>query len=147
MGTIKPHKAYHISFLEKLAEGKIYEQIAIDKITKKYDVELIEWLDNSDYDFKTSDGKTYEVKADLKSAKTTNFFIEYRGFEKPTGISITKATYYIITDGKHYYKIKTKKIRGLLDDNKYSSFTLNDISNTKGWIVPKVDIINLAREI
>lgn len=135
---------YYTNFLKQLEIGKEQEQEAINRITRNYHVQLVEQLNNSDYDFKTSDGKTYEVKFDQKSTITNNFFIEYHGFAKKTGIDITRAKYYIITDGTNYYKLRTRHIKTLIKNNKYFSYTMNDISKTKGWLIPKKDIIELS---
>jgi len=125
--------------------GRPHEDIAISKILNKYNVQLVERRDDNKYDFQTSDGNTYEVKADLKSRTTKNFYIEYEGFKLPTGINVTKAKYHIITDGTNYYKIRTSKMLKLIEANDYTVKTIQDSSNTKGWLVPKTDIIQLSR--
>ena len=63
--------------LQKTPEYKMgfeYEKIA-QNIIKKYEkVDIIETCNNSDYDFKDSNGITYEVKNDSLSIKTKHFF-------------------------------------------------------------------------
>jgi hypothetical protein len=46
-------------------------------IKKALSVDIIETCNNSDYDFKDSNDNTYEIKADMKSHITNNFFITY----------------------------------------------------------------------
>ena len=130
-------------FRQKLKLGQKYEEIAIEKIIDKYNVELVKRQEDNKYDFNTSDGKTYEVKADLRNATSKNFFIEHEGFGQPTGIDITKAKYHITTDGSSYHIIKTKLLKQLIRNNNYYSYTMNDISFTKGYLIPKGSIIEL----
>jgi len=139
-----PTEEYRKRFNDKLKLGQEYEELAIQKIKLKYNVALVKRKDDNTYDFKTSDRKTYEVKADLKSATSKNFFIEYEGFGKPTGIDVTKAKYYILTDGSSYYMIRTKLLKELTINNSYYRYTMNDISLTRGYIIPKSDIIELS---
>lgn len=144
MNTKTPYEEYKEQFKQKLKIGQKYEEIAIKKIVDKYNVELVKRQEDNKYDFKTSDRKTYEVKADLRSATSKNFFIEYEGFGKPTGIDITKARYHILTDGDSYHMIRTRLLKELIRNNNYYSFTMNDISHTKGYIIPKGSIIELS---
>ena len=80
----------------------------------------------------------YEVKADHKAIKTGNFFIEYLGYNKPSGIAITKANYYILTDIKYYFMINIDKLK-LLCKGKYSVKTPDNSSI--GFLVSRYDII------
>ena len=144
MTTQTLQEEYRQQFRQKLKLGQKYEEIAIEKIIDKYNVELVKRQEDNKYDFKTSDGKTYEVKADLRSATSKNFFIEHEGFGQPTGIDITKAKYHIITDGNSYHMIRTKLLKQLIRNNNYYSYTMNDISFTKGYIIPKGSIIELS---
>ena len=84
-------------FLQILKENEKYEIIAQNKICLMNSVKIINVCNNSDYDFKTSDNLTFEVKCDHASNKTNNFYIEFAGYNKPSGISISKANYYILS--------------------------------------------------
>ena len=68
-----------IKFLKDLKVGQLYEKIAIESIIKYYKgkYQLVETNDDSRYDFKLSNDKTYEVKALLKVYKYQNVFVEY----------------------------------------------------------------------
>jgi hypothetical protein len=47
--------------------------------------------------------------------KTGNFYIEIWGYGKPSGLSISKADYYILTDTKNnYYLIEIDKLKLLV---------------------------------
>jgi hypothetical protein len=131
--------------------ARIFEDIAIKKVEKHFGVQLAFRPEGRDecstnhFDFKMSNGVEFEVKADYRSLTTGNFFIEFWGFDKPRGISITTAHYHIITDKTNYYMIKTKRIRELIENNNYYVYRMKNISGTKGYLVPKCHIIALSK--
>jgi hypothetical protein len=107
------------------------------KFGKKYEMELLKYLD---YDiYKTKDGLfkeydlkiyknnkaiRYEVKADRLSYKTNNIAIEYECSKKDSGITTTTSKYYayfIIKPNDNYdlYIIPTKDIKTFIKENKY----------------------------
>ena len=86
------------------------------------------------YDFETEDGTTYEVKCDMASVKTNNFFIEYEGYGKKSGLSITTASYHILNSDTSYYIIDTNVLKQLLNTGKYRRVSTN--TQTKGFIIP-----------
>ena len=94
----------------------IYETLSAERVCRRNSVKIIEICENADFDFKTDDGLTFEVKADTVSLKTNNFFIEFLGYGKPSGIDITKANYYILTDTEKYYLIETDKLKLLVEN-------------------------------
>ena len=98
------------------------------------------------YDFKTSDGLTYEVKADLMSSKTNHFFIEYMGNAKPSGILITQADKHILISDNKYYLIDTSQLKNLISSRKYRTVSTRDKS-THGYLFPVDDVIELATRI
>jgi len=132
-------------FQDKLSYGQYWEDKAKEFLKQNRHVEITAEQTSHNYqtmhfDFQTSDGMTYEVKADRMSVKTGNFFIEYEGYGKPSGISITKAKKHIITDEQYFYIIRTRKLKQLIKDNNYNDGIVQ-CSNTKGRLVPKADII------
>ena len=134
------------------------------KFGKKYEMELLKYLD---YDiYKTKDGLfkeydlkiyknnkaiRYEVKADRQSYKTNNFAIEYECSKKDSGISTTKSdfyAYFIIKPNDDYdlYIIPTIEIKNLIKlkqykrvvnggDNYNSKMYLFNISLFKNFII------------
>ena len=50
-----------------------------------------------------------------------NFFIEFKGYGKPSGISTTEADYYIINDTINYYLISVDKLKLLVENMKIIS--------------------------
>ena len=90
--------ATYKAFLENVDKYHIYEIIASEKICLLHNTHLKSFNNDYRYDFKTCDKLRYEVKTDELSLKTNNLFIEFESYKKPSGISITKANYYIFSD-------------------------------------------------
>ena len=74
------------------------------------------------------------------SLKTGNFFIEFYGYGKETGITITKANFYIISDTINYYLIDTNVLKELIGNNKFPMQKTRD-KTTIGYLVSKNIII------
>ncbi len=122
------------TFLKDLNVGQLYEKLAIDSIIKYYKgkYNLVETNDDSRYDFKLSNDKTYEVKALLKVYKYQNVFVEYMAFKKPSGIAVTKANFYVfvLIDScvvKRILIISTAKLKRLIDEKKYVKNYVDDL--------------------
>ena len=92
-------------FIENLEKFQPYEVEAAQRIEKLNTVKVINFNNDNKYDFMTSDNLKYEVKTEPTSLKTCNFFIEFLGYNKPSGITTTEADYYIISDTINYYLI------------------------------------------
>ena len=134
------------------------------KFGKKYEIELLKYLDYESYDFvdglfKDYDLKininqkstTYEVKADRITYKTNNIAIEYECSKKKSGILTTKAdfyAYFIIKPNDNYdlYIIPTKDIEAFIKEKQYkrivnggdnfnSKMFLFDINIFKNFII------------
>jgi len=124
-----------------------YEIIAADKIKKIYnkDIENLLNPDNGNkYDF-TCNNLSFEVKYDKASTVYSNFFIEYMGYGKPSGIATTQANYYIITDGENYYLIDTLKLKELC--NIHGTFKTTKNKTTQGYIIKKDIVISYSKII
>jgi hypothetical protein len=119
-----PAESYNL-FKEKLLIGQHFELLAQKQLIAyhngKYDV--IETCNDATFDFQLSNGKYYEVKFDNKASTTGNIFIENVQFNKPSGIDVTKANYYIIVlNSTNYFniekylflKIRTRSLRKLI---------------------------------
>ena len=119
-----------------------YEIEAITRIKNKFNVELLKRCNTSKYDFKMSNKMRYEVKADLMSRRTGNFYIEYFGYGKPTGLSVTKSDFYIITDGIDYYMIATEHLQDLCKTCSKNIGTKD--KTTVGYVISKTVIVNNA---
>ena len=116
-----------------------YEVEASERIKKQFNVNIVNFNNNSDFDFIDEKEVKYEVKYDGYSNVSNNFFIEFLGYGKATGINITQAKYYIITDGNIYSLILTKKLKKLVK-NCPIKFTKD--GSTAGYIIDKNIIIS-----
>lgn len=105
-------------FLFKLKKYQPFEVLAGLKICKLNETTILNTCNNNKYDFQTSDDFKYEVKTDEMSLKTNNFFIEFMGYGKPSGIAITEAEFYIINDTIIYYLIDTDILKQLVKNTR-----------------------------
>ena len=103
-------------FIKNLKKFQPYEVEAAQRIEKLNKVKVINFNDDNKYDFLTSDNLKYEVKTEPASIKTNNFFIEFLGYNKPSGITTTDADYYIISDTINYYLISVDKLKILVEN-------------------------------
>lgn len=120
-----------------------------ENIVKKFLIDNgckeIENNDDNKYDLKLLKNNrkiTYEIKTDFKCAPlfdTGNIFIEFECRNKASGISVTKAdwfvTYFIYLN--EIWFIKTTKLKKLINDNNFQIFTdAGDLnSQTKGYLI------------
>ena len=124
-----------------------YEIIAADKIKKIYNKDIENLLDKNNgnrFDF-ICNNLSFEVKYDRASTVYSNFFIEYMGYDKLIGISITQSNYYIITDGENYYLIETDKLKELC--NIHGTFKTTKNKTTQGYIIKKDIVISYSKII
>jgi len=139
---------YNLPDTPEYKAGLEYEIKAQNIIKKCEKVDIIEISNNSDYDFKDSNGLSYEIKNDRLSYKTKHFFITYKQQFKnktefqPAGITKTKSDYYMLRYGDEFYKIKTAVLKMIIHDNNYNHVQCdNNIGETIiGIRVPAVDI-------
>ena len=86
----------------------------------------------------------YEVKTDVfcrPDLDTGNIFVEFESRGKDSGISVTKADWFV-TYFKHFreiWYIKTDELKKLISDNKFKTteFSGDLNSNTKGFLIPR----------
>lgn len=130
---------YNDVFLKRLEEAKQYEIQAGQLITKKFNIEIMNFNDDYKYDFITTDHIKYEVKADKMALNTNNYFIEFEGYGKASGLSITEAHYYILSNTLKYYLITVDKLKYIC--NKYGIIKKVKINETFGFIIPSNKVI------
>ena len=123
------------NFNADLSFGKKWENLA-QQILGENVVEVAEGCFH-DWDFRTANA-TYEVKADRYAHRTNCCFIEYECNGKPSGISSSKADYYMYfavkPDGYDAYKIPTHAIRDACK-NPIATKSGGDGFRVKGHIV------------
>jgi|APCry1669189534_1035231.scaffolds.fasta_scaffold19799_3 hypothetical protein len=98
---------------------------------------------------KNNKDTTYEIKTDFKCAPlfdTGNLFIEYECRNRPSGISVTQAdwfvTYFLYLD--ELWFIKSEDLKKLIFDNNFPVFIdAGDInSETKGYLINRKNYRN-----
>ena len=136
-----------MDFYETLEKFKPYEIEASKRITNLNNTALLKFCDNYKYDFITTpDMLKFEVKTDVMSLKTNNIFIEFFGYGKPSGISISQSNYYIICDTINYYMIETKILKTFVENNTYKVVSTGNKS-TFGYLINKSFIISHSIKI
>ena len=129
--------ATYKAFLKNVDKYHIFEIIASEKICLLNNTQLIKFNNDYRYDFKTCDKLRYEVKTDELSLKTNNLFIEFESYKKPSGISASKAHYYIFSDTIDYYLIETQKLKEILNNVINKKIVSTKDKLTFGYLVRK----------
>jgi hypothetical protein len=104
-------------FYENLKLYQPYEVIASELIKEYNNVEISKFCNNNKYDFKDSNNVKYEVKTEPSSIKTGNYFIEFFAYGKPSGISVSKAHFYIFSDMMSYYLISIDELKAIVKEH------------------------------
>ena len=120
-------------WLSDLKEGQKGERVIADYICEKRNYGVVEFRDDSQYDFKlSSDTKstiTFEVKTDrwehFKKCKTWNMFIELNCNGKDSGIVASKADYFVyyFPDHEIAYIIGRDNLLKLIEENEFQVST------------------------
>ena len=139
--------ATYETFLKNVDKYHIYEIIASEKICLLHNKQLLKFNNDYRYDFKTSDKIKYEVKTDVMSLKTNNLFIEFESYRKPSGISSTKAHYYIFSDTIDYYLIETQKLKIILCNIENKKIVSTKDKQTFGYLIRKEVIFTQCTKI
>jgi hypothetical protein len=130
-----------VTFNKDLKRGKQHEHVVLTKIQQKYPQAYI--IDGycKEYDIWIPELEIgIEVKGDEKSKYTGNIVIEVLFNGKDSGISTTKAKYWVIYDGYKYNWFDVKDIRKCIATNylKLSTFVgKGDIHPKDAYLVPK----------
>lgn len=104
----------HYNFDKDLKDGLQAEEEVKTLLKKHFNVgdSDIETLDTKEYDIKiVSKNLTFEVKNDLMAETTGNIAIEYKSRAKASGISVTKADYWIYKFAGVFYMIETNRLK------------------------------------
>jgi len=122
-----------------------------EKLIKHYNLNppTYEKSNDNKWDIKLSNNMTYELKCDTVEKTTKHVFIEYYSRSKPSGISTSKADYYVFCfDNITFNIIPTKKLKILIINNT-ASYKIMQTKNSKtfGYLVPVDDIFNNCKLI
>ena len=132
------------SFDQDLELGERAERFVIKQLKKEMPtLKKIEGY-NPDFDLTDINGHTIEVKLDVKSQETGNIGIEYKHRDKPTAISTSKATEWIIIyfwNKWKYIRVNTNDLRAYIKSNwKYLSKIKGEGDKSSLVLIPVVDM-------
>ena len=120
-------------FNKSLMIGQIGEQKAKYKIMELNNVYILNTNNDYKYDFQTSDELKYEVKLDMMSERTGNFYCEFLGnFGQLSGISKTEADYYIIISSETIYKISVIELKQMTNNKRI----VRGCEGSSGFLIP-----------
>jgi hypothetical protein len=128
-------------WIQDLALGHKYEDEAIKLLGEGKIEQAPRNKKFSDWDFKHND-IAYEVKSDRRAYQTGNLCIEYEHSNVPSGISVTKADYWlyfvIIPDIQipyRLYKIPTSVLNNVVSNPETRTW-YTDNGNSRFYLVP-----------
>jgi hypothetical protein len=129
-------------------EGEVLKNIFLNKKEGSI-IEFVDKLKTNSYDFKLSiNGKeiSYEVKTDSRctpSKDTGNMYIEFICLGKPSGISVTKADWFVMyfDELEEMWYIKTDKLRELINNSEFptASTGRDPATPTTGYLIKRKD--------
>ena len=129
-------------------KGEEVEKRLVEYLKKKYPKTKKINGKFKDYDIEVPEKDIkIEVKRDIGSNNSNNFFIEYECNYKKSGISSTKATHWVIYDESSFHWLKTSKLKALCEiyGNKWEGTPNGGVSNVKAFLIPK-DVIMKYKE-
>ena len=135
------------AFLINVDKYHIYEIIASEKICLLNNTKLLKFNNDYRYDFKTCDNLRYEVKTDVMSLKTNNLFIEFESYKKQSGISVSKANYYIFCDTIDYYLIEINNLKSISSNIENKTILSTKDKLTFGYLIKKQLIFTHCKKI
>jgi hypothetical protein len=137
----------HYNFKKDIVVGEEGEKIVSEWLCTSYNGKLLSDNKTNSHDIIIQFPRktlSFEIKTDVFVSKhydTGNMFIEYESRNKPSGISVCKADYFIT-----YFKylnevwmIKTKDLRNLINNATHRIFKNagDKGSNTHGYLIPR----------
>lgn len=139
-------------FRKDVITGERGQDIIIEYLNKTFGYKLLNKNFDEKYDFKMNcigREKTFELKTDIYPRDTGNLVIEFECRGKPSGISVTKADYFV-TYFPHFgeiWNIRTSDLKKLIDYLKPEIFEgAGDIgSNTRLYKLKKTRVRKFFR--
>lgn len=135
---------YNEKFNEQLKQGNDGEQVIVDFLQRQFNMRFLNSNNTHDYDIKMIKEYTYEVKTDRYNKfkkETTNMFIETYCNGKPSGVSSSKADYfvYFFPDINELYLIKMDDLRKMLYDGSKAIYYsgAGDRNKVNGFLIDK----------
>ena len=127
-------------FLIDLKRGKIEEKKVFNYYKKYYsNAQHIEGYEKK-YDIIIPEKFSIEVKLDERSKISGNYFIEAFYENSPSGINVTTAKLWVISNGEKYLFVNTKEIKNAVKNLQLKTVVLHG-KEVKFYLVKK-DILN-----
>lgn len=101
----------------RLKEGEEAEKELLAHIQRLYPTAKKIEGNFKDYDIYISDINTIEVKYDVKAQQTGNFAFEIRSHGIPSGLSTTKARWFVTVDTMKFYFFETVRLKDYIRTN------------------------------
>jgi hypothetical protein len=137
-------KSIYNNFLDKLKLYQPYEMEASKKIESKFNVNILNFCNKYEFDFIDSNLIKYKVKCDKVSEITNNFFVEFKGYGKASGIT-TKANYYIFYNAKgNFYLISVAKLKRTIKEIENIKVIPTKDKQTYGYLIKTDTIIKCS---
>ena len=109
MGHIPKENRTYDEFIKNVESHHKYEVMAQEKLSSFFKTSIKSYNNTKDYDILLENNLKFEVKFIGTFDKYDTVNIEcFRN--EPSGILTTKSDYYIVTNGKIYYLIKTDEL-------------------------------------
>ena len=134
------------NFADDVVVGEGYEKLVLAKIKRKYPLVYKREGYFKDYDLYIPEtNESVEVKFDLLSEKTGNFFFEVASDDRPSGLFTSKSDFYIICNTKEMFFFSTDHLINLSKDYRLlrSGSRGSDASRT-GFLLKRNYIIELV---
>ena len=102
------------TFNQDIILGEEIEYEVLSMVQKKYPMAYKVKGEFKPYDIYVPENNIkIEVKRDIGSNKSNNYFMEYKCNDKNSGLSSTKADYWVIFDESDWIWMKTEKLKAL----------------------------------
>ena len=130
-------------FKQDLVEGQKVEREVAEKLSQRDGFSEVEIMEGNvkEIDIKANyKGRvfTFEVKYDQMASKTGNIAVEYETRQCASGLSVTKADYWVYKINDSHYVLKTEKLkRKLYQQKRFKRKVIGGDagSNTKMFLV------------
>jgi hypothetical protein len=115
------------SFRTDLTRANATEKEISKLLSNQYGMETLEIGNTFEYDLLVRTNKLrnilLEIKEDFKCGSTGNFLLEFEYKGKPSGISTSKAEFYIhklhMKDGIEYWSTSSEKLKWMIEEKLY----------------------------
>jgi hypothetical protein len=145
-------------FNKDLSVAQITEKIVANLLEIKYNMKLLKIGKTNAYDLamEKANGKvyTFEIKEDFAHARTGNIGVEFESWGKLSGISVSKADYYVFKvhnsdKTSKVWLIRTDTLKELIEAKKYSRIVVGGdaYSESKNYLFEDTVLFSYAKEL